>query len=187
MLTTAEAPTPIDGLASAASVILIIELSLIILLLAVLMLLLAFSLKWVHDHVIPPLQQIAPAMRGAMGATDRATGRVVDFVSTLYARRKGVEGGVRSFVDTLLPMVEYIFSKEPAHHNGATSHAADGQHSARQQQPGATTPHPSANAAPTAVQFDPLGDTIVMRRQPRPTDPADAPTQPLPPPDETGA
>lgn len=184
MQIVAEAPTPIDGLASAASVMLIIELSLIILLLAVLMVLLAYSLKWVHDHVIPPLQQVAPAMRGAMSATDRATGRMVDLFTTIYARRKGVEGGVRSFIDTLLPMVEYIFSKEPAQHNGHASQPST--HNGTHPPSAAPSTNPADHDSPTAVRFDPLGDTIVMRRQPRPSEAPDAPTRPVPP-EETGA
>jgi hypothetical protein len=106
----AETPSPIDGLASAASTLLIIELFIIVVLLAALMLLLAFGFKWLHEHVIPPLQQFLPHAKGALGATERLSGQFVDMVAAIYGRRKGVEEAVRSFADGLGPIVSNIFA-----------------------------------------------------------------------------
>ncbi len=125
----AEAPSPIDGLASAASVLLIIEAFVIILLMAVLMLLLAFAFKWLHDHVIPVVQEYAPTVKGALGATDRASGRVIDFVAALYARRRGFEEGAHHLFDSILPILASLFSDRPLPDeapsaNGHTPHSA---------------------------------------------------------------
>jgi hypothetical protein len=127
MLTLAEAPTPIDGLASAAGTLLIIELFFIIVLLAALMVLLALGFKWVHDHLIPLSQQYLPYARGALGTTDRLTGQFVDMLAAIYGRRKGVEEAVRSFVDSLGPIVRGIFTaEEPSPTPAPGSAAADG-------------------------------------------------------------
>jgi len=109
----AEAPSPIDGLASAASVVLIIEVFIIILLMAVIMLLLAFAFKWLHGHVIPVVQEYAPTVKGALGATDRASGRVIDLVASLYARRRGFEEGAHRLFDSILPIITSLFSDRP--------------------------------------------------------------------------
>jgi hypothetical protein len=123
MLTLAEAPTPIDGLASAAGTLLIIELFFIIVLLAALMVGLALGLKWVHDHLIPLLRQYLPYATGALGTTDRLAGQFVDMMATIYGRRKGIEEAVRSFVDSLGPIVRGIFTPDPAGERAAP-HAA---------------------------------------------------------------
>ncbi len=114
MPTLAEAPSPIDGLASAAGTLLTIELFFIIVLLATLMVLLAVGFKWLHDHVIPLLAQYLPYAKGALGTTDRLSGQFVDMLAAIYGRRKGVEEAVRSFVDSLGPLVSGIFTTPEA-------------------------------------------------------------------------
>ncbi|HKD74223.1 MAG TPA: hypothetical protein VKB76_01960 [Ktedonobacterales bacterium] len=99
----AEAPSPIDGLASAATIILIIEVLLIVLLLATLAVLLAVLTRWIYQHAVPPVHQVVPRVKGALDATDRATGRVVDIVAALYSRRRGIEVAVNSIVDNIFP------------------------------------------------------------------------------------
>ncbi|MBA3823237.1 MAG: hypothetical protein H0X24_04920 [Ktedonobacterales bacterium] len=116
MLTLAEAPSPIDGLASAAGTLLTIELFFIIVLLAALMVLLALGFKWLHDHVIPLLQQYLPYAKDALGTTDRLSGQFVDMLAAIYGRRKGVEEAVRSFVDALGPLASGIFTTTPPPH-----------------------------------------------------------------------
>lgn len=109
----AEIASPLDGLASAASVLLIIEATLIILLLAALMLLLAFGLRWLHAHVIPPLRDALPVIKGALNTTDRTSGRIIDIVASVYSRRRGVEEGVRSLVGALRPVLVDLFTPPP--------------------------------------------------------------------------
>ena len=111
----AETPTPIDGLAGAAGTLLIIEAFFIIVLLAALMVLLALGFKWLHDHVIPLLQQYLPYAKGALGTTDRLSGQFVDMLAAIYSRRKGVEEAVRAFVDSLGPLVTGIFTSADNH------------------------------------------------------------------------
>lgn len=103
-MTIAEAPTSLDGLASAAAIVLLFELSIFILLLAVLTVLLAFIMRWLYNHVIPPLKAAAPRVQGALNATDRATGRVVDVIANLYARRRSLEETITGFVEGILPV-----------------------------------------------------------------------------------
>ncbi len=102
-MTLAETATPLDGLASAASVLLIIEASLIILLLAALALLLALSLKWLHDHLMPPVHDAMPAIRGAFDTTDRVTGQIVDVLAEIYGRRRGFEKSLKTFISAVAP------------------------------------------------------------------------------------
>ena len=111
----AETASPLDGLASAASVLLIIEASIIILLVAALMLLLAFALRWLHAHVIPPLQAALPVIKGALNTTDRASGRVIDLVASVYSRRKGFEEGLHSFITALGPILTALFTSDDKH------------------------------------------------------------------------
>ena len=99
----AEVPTPIDGLASAASVILIIEVGLIVILLAALAVLIALLMRWMYNHTIPPIQQAVPKVKGAVDATDRMTGRVIDIVATLYSRRRGFEVAIQTFIEGAFP------------------------------------------------------------------------------------
>jgi|GEM_PF-3409625 len=106
----AEAPTRLDGLASAAAIILIFEISIFVILFAVLTALLAFVTRWLYNHVIPPLHTVAPRIVGGISATDRVTGRVVDVVANLYARGRGVEEAVTSFVEGIIPITP---SEEP--------------------------------------------------------------------------
>jgi hypothetical protein len=103
MMVLAEASSPLDGLASAASVLLIIEVSLIVILFAALALLLAFSFKWLHDHAIPPVRAALPSVKGALSTTDRVTGQIIDVVADLYGRRKGFEETVRAFASAFFP------------------------------------------------------------------------------------
>lgn len=99
----AEAPTPIDGLASAASVILIIEVGLIIVLVAALAVAVALLMRWMYNHTIPPVQHAIPRVKSAIDATDRATGRVIDLVTAVYSRRRGFEVAIQTFLDGVLP------------------------------------------------------------------------------------
>ncbi len=99
----AETPSPIDGLASAATIILIFEVLLIVILMAALAVLLAVLMRWLHRHVVPPVQQAVPHVKGALDVTDRVTGRVVDVVSAVYSRRRGIEATVNSIVDSIFP------------------------------------------------------------------------------------
>jgi hypothetical protein len=91
---------------------LIIEACLIIILVAALMVLLAWALRWLHDHVIPPLHEALPVIRNAFNATDRASGQVVDVIAALYGRRKGLEVGVKSFVAALKPILFSLFTPD---------------------------------------------------------------------------
>lgn len=109
----AETASPLDGFASAMSVILIIEACIIVLLVAVITLLLAFGLKWLHSHVIPLLQEHVPTVTKALSATDRASGQVVDIVANLYAKRRGFEEGVRGFFASLWPIFSALFTDRP--------------------------------------------------------------------------
>lgn len=111
----AEAPSPIDGLASAASVLLVIEASLIVILLAAIALLLAFGLRWVQQHVTPLLRTTVPRVNSALGATDRTLGQLIDLLADLYGRRRGAERVIRAFLEAVFPSV-------------FTATAADGQH-----------------------------------------------------------
>ncbi len=99
----AESATPLDGIASAAAVLLILEASLIIILLAVIAVLFAFGLRWVHSHVVPLLETYVPKAKGALGATDRSLGVVVERLADLYGRRRGAERFVRVFLEALFP------------------------------------------------------------------------------------
>ena len=108
----AETTSPLDGLASAASVLLIFEACLIIILVAAIMLLFAFGLRWLHAHVLPPLHDALPTIRTALNTTDRTSGRVIDLVAGFYGRRKGVEAGIKSFVAALKPILLTLFTDE---------------------------------------------------------------------------
>jgi hypothetical protein len=109
----AETASPLDGLASAMSVVLIVEACIIVMLVAAITLLLAFGLKWLHSHVVPLLQEYVPTVSKALGATDRASGQVVDLVANLYARRRGFEEGVRGFFASLWPIFGALFTDRP--------------------------------------------------------------------------
>jgi hypothetical protein len=109
----AETASPLDGLASAASVLLVFELFFIVVLVAVVLVLLALGMAWLHNHVIPLLQEYVPTVRGALNATDRASGQVIDVVANLYAWRKGFEEGVLSFLRSLVPIFGALFSDRP--------------------------------------------------------------------------
>jgi hypothetical protein len=109
----AETASPLDGFASAMSVILIFEACIIVLLVAAITLLLAFGLKWLHGHVVPLLQEYVPTVSRALGATDRASGQVVDIVANLYAKRRGFEEGVRGFFASLWPIFSALFTDRP--------------------------------------------------------------------------
>lgn len=109
----AETTSPLDGLASAASVLLVFELFFIVVLVAAILVLLALGMAWLHHHVIPLLQEYVPTVKGALNATDRASGQVIDIVANLYAKRKGFEEGVFGFVRSLMPIFGALFSDRP--------------------------------------------------------------------------
>ena len=100
---SAEAVSPLDGLASAASVILIFEALLIIMLMAAIAVLLAVALHWVRVHVVPLLETYVPRARGALGTADRGLGAVVERLADLYGKRRGAERFVRAFLAALFP------------------------------------------------------------------------------------
>jgi hypothetical protein len=99
----AEAPSPIDGLASAATIILIVEVLLIVILMAALAVLLAVLTRWLYRHAVPPVKQAVPRVNNALAVADRATGRVVDVIAAIYSRRRGIEVAVNSIVDSVFP------------------------------------------------------------------------------------
>lgn len=99
----AETSSPIDGLASAASVLLLIEVFLIVLLLAAIALGLAFGLRWLHTHVTPLLRTNVPRVNRALGATDRTLGQIIDLLADLYGRRRGAERAARVFLEAFFP------------------------------------------------------------------------------------
>lgn len=99
----AEAPSPLDGLASAASVILIMEVLLILLLLAAIAILLALAMRWVHDHVVPLVKTYGSRTVGALGNADRGMGVLIERLADIYGRRQGAERFVRIFLAALFP------------------------------------------------------------------------------------
>jgi hypothetical protein len=110
----AEASTPLDGLASAASVILLLEAGIMILLLAILMVLLAILVRWLSDHVIQPVEAVVPRVKQAVDATDRTTGRIIDIVTDFYGRRQAMEAAARAFFDGLIPSLDGEHKKTKA-------------------------------------------------------------------------
>lgn len=101
-----EAASPLDGLASAASVVLIMEIGIIILLCAVLTILLAILVNWLHEHVVPPTKHYSPAIRQYMAQTDRKAGQVIDAVAEIHARRASAEAVLRYILNLIFPLEE---------------------------------------------------------------------------------
>jgi len=97
-----EQPSPLDGIASAAAIILILEVGIVILLVAVLMVLLAFGINWLYKHTIPPVRTTIPRVKDALNVVDRSTGRVIDLVAEVYGHRQAVESGISTFFDNLI-------------------------------------------------------------------------------------
>jgi hypothetical protein len=93
--------SPLDGLASAASILLIFELAIIIILLSVLALLLAFVMHWIYTRLIPPIEDNVPRIHATTQTAERLSGRVVDVVGEIYARRRAVEAAINAFFDAL--------------------------------------------------------------------------------------
>jgi hypothetical protein len=113
----AETSSPLEGLASAASVILFLEAGIIILLLAILMVLLAILVRWLSEHIIQPVEAFVPRVKQAVDATDRSTGRIIDIVSDLYGRRQAIEVAARAFFDGLIPSLDGEHKKTKAEAN----------------------------------------------------------------------
>ena len=90
----AEAPW-LHTLGQIAGVLLVIELSLALIVTAALMVGLAIGARWLHIHVIPPLQEYLPRALQAMSVTEQGSDRVVKGVAEFYGRRQAVETGLR--------------------------------------------------------------------------------------------
>ncbi len=108
----AEAPSPLDGLASAAATLLGIEIFVIILLVAAIVVLLAWGMHWVHDHAVPPIRQYLPQVINALNVTDRSAGRVIDMVALVYSRQRGFDAAIRRFAQALGAALQEIFAAQ---------------------------------------------------------------------------
>jgi len=94
-IASASSPAWLHTLAQIASVILVIELLVVLLIICALMAGLALGMRWLHERVVPIVQENAPRAQHAMDLTQQNTDRVVHGVAEFYGRREAVRTGLR--------------------------------------------------------------------------------------------
>jgi hypothetical protein len=94
-LASASSPAWLHTLAQIASVILVLELLVVLLIICALMAGLALGMRWLHEHVVPLVQENAPRAQQAMVLTRQNTDRVVHGVAEFYGRREAARTGLR--------------------------------------------------------------------------------------------
>jgi hypothetical protein len=94
-IASASSPAWLHTLAQIASVLLVIELLVVLVIICALMAGLAFGMRWLHEHVVPLVQENAPRAQQAMALTRQNTDRVVHGVAEFYGRREAARTGLR--------------------------------------------------------------------------------------------